>query len=201
MGARQILQRPWSPIHPRRAPLLCIQRREQKKIVNHTISQYECLHNRGAKRLATAVEALAVKGTRALITPYVSSSARADPGAVGGGVVVSTASWVDVYVETRYTTTERGGLAVTRCMAEAKWLIQGSDHPTNVYTLFRDGTDTHGKAYPVRVCQVDLHHVYLGLVVQAGHKLAPQIILQVRGTLVVQKSSLHSLEPNAGVLR
>ena len=55
-------------------------------------------------------------------------------------------------VETRYTTTEREALAVVRCLAEIRWLIMGSPHPTKVYTdhdalvtTLESGTDSHGK--------------------------------------------------------
>ena len=36
--------------------------------------------------------------------------------------------------ETRYDTTEREALAVVRCLAEVRWLVIGSPHPTRVYT-------------------------------------------------------------------
>lgn len=55
-------------------------------------------------------------------------------------------------MERRYTTTEREALAVIRSLAEVKWLVQGSNHPTKVYTdhqaletILNEGTDAHGR--------------------------------------------------------
>lgn len=73
--------------------------------------------------------------------------------------------------ETRYTNTEREGLAVLRCLEEVRWMVTGSPFPTKVYTdhsallsiLKGDGVTHKGRmgSWMVRMSEYDVEYYYI----------------------------------------